>query len=62
MTKQGESLSSCYKLKSIQQKAGEEGWGWGAHVCLWRIHFGVWQNQYNIIKLKKKRKADFGET
>ena len=40
----------------------EEGSGWGTHVCLWRIHFDVWQNQYNIvkfknkIKLKKKRK------
>ena len=23
---------------------GEEGSGWGAHVCLWWIHFDVWQN------------------
>ena len=29
-----------------------EGWyregggsGWGTHVCLWQIHFDVWQNQ-----------------
>ena len=22
----------------------EEGSGLGARVCLWRIHFGVWQN------------------
>ena len=35
---------------------GEEGLGWGAPVCLWRIHFGVWQNQYNIVKLKNKIK------
>ena len=21
-----------------------EGSGWGARVCLWRIHFDVWQN------------------
>ena len=40
----------------------EEGSGWGTHVCLWWIHFDIWQNQYNIvkfknkIKLKKKRK------
>ena len=22
----------------------EEGSGWGTHVYLWRIHFGIWQN------------------
>ena len=31
----------------------EEGSGWGTHVYLWRIHFDIWQNQYNIVKLKK---------
>ena len=40
----------------------EEGSGWGTHVCLWWIHFDIWQNQYNIvklnkIKLKKKRNS-----
>ena len=39
----------------------EEGSGWGTHVYLWQIHFDIWQNQYNIvklnkIKLKKKRR------
>ena len=34
----------------------EEGSGWGTHVYLWRIHFDVWQNQYNIVKLKNKIK------
>ena len=34
----------------------EEGSGWGSHVYLWRIHFDVWQNQYNIVKLKNKIK------
>ena len=39
----------------------EEGSGWGTRVYLWQIHFDIWQNQYNIvklnkIKLKKKRK------
>ena len=44
----------------------EEGSGWGTHVYLWRIHFDIWQNQYNIvkfknkIKLKKKRRVHFG--
>ena len=36
----------------------EEGSGWGTHGYLWRIHFDIWQNQYNIVKfffLKKKR-------
>ena len=39
----------------------EEGSGWGTHVYLWRIHFDIWQNQYNIVKfknkIKKKRKS-----
>ena len=34
----------------------EEGSGWGTHVYLWRIHFDIWQNQYNIVKLKSKIK------
>ena len=34
----------------------EEGSGWGTRVYLWRIHFDIWQNQYNTIKLKNKRK------
>ena len=32
------------------------GFGWGMHVCLWWIHFDIWQNQYNIVKLKNKIK------
>ena len=35
---------------------GEEGSGWGTRVYLWRIHVDIWQNQYNIVKLKNKRK------
>ena len=34
----------------------EEGSGWGTHVYLWRIHFNIWQNQYNIVKSIKKKK------
>ena len=34
----------------------EEGSGWGTHVHLWQIHFDIWQNQYNIVKFKKKKK------
>ena len=34
----------------------EEDSGWGAHVYLWRIHLDIWQNQYNIVKFKKKIK------
>ena len=32
----------------------EEGSGWGTCVYLWQIHVDIWQNQYNIVKLKKK--------
>ena len=34
----------------------EEGSGWG--VYLWRIHFDIWQNQYNIVKFKNKIKLE----
>ena len=34
----------------------EEGSRWGTRVYLWRIHVDIWQNQYNIVKLKKKKK------
>ena len=26
------------------------------HVYLWQIHFDIWQNQYNIVKLNNKIK------
>ena len=32
----------------------EEGSGWGTCVYLWRIHVDIWQNLYNIVKLKNK--------
>ena len=38
----------------------EEGSGWGTHVYLWQIHFDTWQNQYNIVKFKKKKKKIAG--
>jgi len=34
----------------------EGGAGLGTRVCLWRIHFDIWQNQYNIVKFKNKIK------
>ena len=34
----------------------EDGSGWGTHVYLWQIHFDIWQNQYNIVKLNKIKK------
>ena len=34
----------------------EEGSGWGTCIYLWRIHVDIWQNQYNIVKLKTKIK------
>ena len=36
----------------------EEGSGWGTRVYLWRIHVDIWQNQYNIVKLKNKIKKN----
>ena len=34
----------------------EEGSGWETRVYLWWIHVDIWQNQYNIVKLKNKIK------
>ena len=34
----------------------ERGSGWGTRVYLWWIHVDIWQNQYNIVKLKNKKK------
>ena len=36
----------------------EEGSGWGTHVYLRCIHLDIWQNQYNIVKLKNKIKLN----
>ena len=34
----------------------EESSGWGTHVYVWRIHFDISQNYYNIVKFKNKIK------
>ena len=34
----------------------EEGSGRGTHVYPWQIRVDIWQNQYNIVKLKNKIK------
>ena len=40
----------------VQGGKWEEGSGWGTRVYLWQIHVDIWQNQYNIVKLKNKIK------
>ena len=37
----------------VQGGRREEGSGWGTCVYLWQIHVDIWQNQYNIVNLKK---------
>ena len=41
----------------VQGGRREEGSGWGRRVYLWWIHVDIWQNQYNIVKFKKKKKS-----
>ena len=41
----------------VQGGKREEGSGGGTRVYLWRIHVDIWQNQYNIVKLKNKKKS-----
>ena len=40
----------------VQGGRKSEGSGWGTLVYLWQIHVDIWQNQYNIVKLKNKIK------
>ena len=53
--------SSCRSNKKYNNNKNdngrrEEGSGWGTRVYLRRIHFDIWQNQYNIVKFKNKIK------
>ena len=52
----GNFTGDLFKLNSLKNARGrrEEDSGWGTHVYLWRIHFDIRQNQYNIVKLKNK--------
>ena len=43
--------------RMVQGGRREEGSGWGTRVYLWWIHVDIWQNQYNIVKLKNKIKV-----
>ena len=40
----------------MTQRDGMGREGWGTRVYPRWIHVDVWQNQYNIVKLKKKKK------
>jgi len=42
----------------VQGGRREESSGWGTRVYLWWIHVALWQNQYNIVKLKKNASVD----
>jgi len=43
----------CTGMTQRDGTGREEGSGWGTCVYLWQIHVDIWQNQYNIVKLKK---------
>ena len=45
----------CTGMTQRDGTGREEGSGWGTRVYLWQIHVDIWQNQYNIVKLKKKK-------
>ena len=38
-----------------------EGSGWGTCVYLWWIRVDIWQNQYNIVKLKNNKRKKKSE-
>ena len=59
-----QSLAKNKKNQALQGGRKEEGSGWGTRVYLWQIHVDIWQNQYNVVKLKnlkKKRKKKPGK-
>ena len=49
-------VTAAMKLKDSTGVRREEASGWGTHVYLWWMHVDIWQNQYNIVKLKNKIK------
>ena len=48
----------CTGMTQRDGMGREEGGGFrmGTRVYLWWIHVDIWQNQYNIVKLKNKIK------
>ena len=51
--------TGCLGLVHWDNPEGWYGEGGGRRVqdvYLWRIHFNIWQNQYNIVKFKNKIK------
>ena len=52
------SLRQHERLPEFPVLPGEESHknSFQTRVYLWRIHVDIWQNQYNIVKLKKKNK------
>ena len=54
--------TGCLGLVHWEDPEGWYGEGWGRRVqvgehsvYLWRIHIDIWQDQYNILKLKNKK-------
>ena len=45
---QSKGLSRVFSNTAVQKHQ--------TRVCLWWIHFDIWQNQYNIVKFKNKIK------
>ena len=52
-----DAWSWCTGATQRDSTRREEGGGpgWGTCVYLWQIHVDIWQNQYNIVKLKNKK-------
>ena len=53
--------TGCLGLVHWDDPEGWYGEGGGRRVqdvYLWWIHVDIWQNQYNIVKLKKKKKTE----
>ena len=53
--RRAENSYSEIKL-AVRGRKREESSGWGTRVYLWWIHVDIWQNQYNIVKLKNLKK------
>ena len=53
------SVLTCDLFALVRGGRREEVSGWGTRVYLWWIHVDIWQNQYNIVKLKKNKIKSF---
>ena len=60
-TRQHIKKQRCTGMTQMDGTGREEGSEWGTRVYLWWMYVDIWQNQYNIVKLKKKKDVSWDQ-